>query len=211
METAASLLLILHITAGSAALATGTLAMLARKGGTTHRRSGSVFFWCMVAVATTALMLSTIRGSAFLFHIGVFSLYQAHGGWRSIRNKALKPTFQDVAMTAVGGINGGWMIATGHMVLMVFGAISMLLALQDTRTFLRSARGDQLPAKAWLRRHIGMMLGTYIATLTAFLLTALRELDLGVIAWLGPTAIGVPCIIYATRKFTGPRTRPVEA
>jgi hypothetical protein len=54
-------------------------------------------------------------------------------------------------------------------------------------------------------RHIGMMTGTYIATTTAFLLTALRSLDLGIIVWLTPTAIGVPFIILSTRRFVGRR------
>jgi len=196
-------LLVLHIIAGFTALLTGLLAIVSRKGGLLHRRSGRIFFWSMVAVAFTAVLLAALKGRVFLLHIGLFALYQAHGGWRSIRNKALLPAPQDWLLLAVGGINGVWMITTLNPVLLAFGGISVALAVGDVRTFVLTARGGKAPQKAWLQRHIGMMMGTYIATTTAFLITALASLDLGMAAWLGPTAIGVPFIIYATRRHTG--------
>ncbi len=203
MEQTAQLLLILHIATGFTALVTGLFAIVSRKGGKLHKRSGSIFFWCMVTVAITAVVLSAIRGNAFLLHIGLFALYQAHGGWSSIRNKALLPAAQDWALLAIGAVNGIWMLTTLNPVLMVFGGISVLLAFTDTRTFVHTARGGKAAPTAWLQRHIGMMIGTYIATTTAFLLTALRTLDLGMIVWLAPTVIGVPFIAIATRRFTG--------
>ena len=208
METIAQILLILHIATGMLALIAGLLAIGSRKGGALHRRSGLLFHACMVTVALTAVVLSGMKGNTFLFHIGLFALYQVHGGLRSVRNKTLVPATQDWAMLAVGGINGGFMVATLNPVLLVFGGISVMLALQDLSTFARKARGGTLPAGAWLRRHIGMMMGTYIATTTAFLLTALRSLDLGIIVWLAPTAIGVPFIILATRRAM--RQRPAQ-
>lgn len=204
MEQTAQLLLLLHIATGFIALLTGMLAILSRKGGMLHKRSGSIFFWCMVTVALTAVVLSAMRGHAFLLHIGLFALYQAHGGWRSIRNKALRPAGQDWVMLAIGGINGVWMVVSMNPVLMVFGGISVWLAIQDTRTFVSTARGGTVGPKAWLVRHIGMMMGTYIATTTAFLLTAMGRNDLGFMAWLAPTLIGVPFIVYATRRYVGP-------
>jgi uncharacterized membrane protein len=203
MEQTAQILLFLHIATGFTALVTGLLAIVSRKGGVLHKRSGSIFFWCMVTVALTAVVLSAMRGHAFLLHIGLFALYQAHGGWRSIRNKALRPAAQDWLLLAIGGLNGGWMVATLNPVLLVFGGISVWLAIQDTRTFIRTARRGTVGPKAWLVRHIGMMMGTYIATFTAFLLTAMGRNDLGGMAWLAPTIIGVPFIVYATRRFTG--------
>lgn len=202
MEYTAKVLLVLHIATGFIALIAGLLAIVSRKGGQLHKRSGSIFFWCMVTVSLSAVVLSALRGNSFLLHIGLFALYQAHGGWRSIRNKALLPAVQDWGMLAIGGFNGAWMLSTLNPVLMVFGGISVWLAIQDTRTFVHTARGGSAGPKAWLVRHIGMMMGTYIATTTAFLLTALRSLDLGMIVWLAPTVLGVPFIVYATRRHT---------
>jgi len=203
MEHTAKILLVLHIATGFIALITGFLAIVSRKGGRLHNRSGSIFFWCMVTVSLTAVVLSALRGNAFLLHIGLFALYQAHGGWRSIRNKALLPAAQDWVMLAIGGINGLWMLSTLNPVLLVFGGIGVSLAISDIRTFVHTTRGGKAGPKAWLQRHIGMMMGTYIATTTAFLLTALRSLDLGIIVWLAPTVLGVPFIVYATRRYTG--------
>lgn len=209
MEQLHTPLLLLHIASGFIALGTGLTAIISRKGGMLHRRSGSLFYWCMVAVAFTAVAMSAMKGHAFLLHIGLFALYQAHGGRRSIQNKTLMAAPQDWVMLAMGGINGGLMVASMNPVLMVFGGISLWLAAQDTQVFVRTARGHAAGPKAWLVRHIGMMMGTYIATTTAFLLTALRSLDLGIIVWLAPTAIGVPFIVIATRRFTSPRKTAV--
>ncbi len=212
METFLRFLLILHIAAGTTALATGLVAIVTRKGGRPHKRSGEVFFWCMVAVAVTALVISGIKGNAFLTHIALFSLYMAHAGRRSIHNKTLRPAVQDRTMLAVGAINGIWMASTLNVVLVVFGGISILLAGTDLRTFIRTSRGGVAPPMAWLQRHIGMMLGTYIATTTAFLLTALRSLELGWWLWLAPTFLGVPLIIWSTWRFTPRRKeRPTPA
>lgn len=103
-------------------------------------------------------------------------------------------------MLLIGGLNAIWMLTTLNMVLMIFGAIGGFLSLSDLRSFVHTARGGNVGPKAWLRRHIGMMMGTYIATTTAFLLTALKSLDLGLLVWLAPTILGVPFIILSSRR-----------
>lgn len=202
MDTLFRTLLALHVAAGFTALLTGLSAIASCKGGPLHARSGRLFHGAMVAVALTAVALSALKGGRFLLHIGLFALYQVHAGLRSIRNKGLRPAAQDWAGLMLGGGNGAFMIATGNVVLLVFGGISTLLALTDLRLFVRALRGQPLPPLAWLRRHIGMMLGTYIATTTAFLLTLMRHLDVGWLHFLFPTFIGVPFIAYATWRST---------
>lgn len=200
METIANVLLVLHIIAGSVALICGLLAIISAKGGILHRRSGRVFFWSMVAVAFSALGIASIHANVFLFRIGLFSLYMVHGGSRAIHNKALIAAPQDRAMLLVGGLNAIWMLSSLNVVLMTFGAIGLFLSLSDLRSFILTARGGKVDPKAWLRRHIGMMMGTYIATTTAFLLTALKSLDPGILVWLAPTILGVPFIIVSSRR-----------
>lgn len=204
-------LLALHVAAGLTALLSGLVAIASPKGRTLHGRSGRLFHGAMVAVALTAVALSALKGQRFLLHIGLFALYQVHAGLRSIRNKGLRPAAQDWAGLALGAVNGGLMIATGNIVLLVFGGISTALALTDLRLFVRALRGKALPHLAWLRRHIGMMLGTYIATTTAFLLTLMRDLDVGWPHFLGPTIIGVPFIAYASWRFTRRAPQPTGA
>ena len=202
MDTLFRTLLILHIIAGFTALVSGLLAIVSTKGGTLHARAGTVFHHAMVAVALTAVALSALKGGRFLLHIGLFALYQVHAGRRSVRNKSLLPAAQDWAGLALGGLNGLAMVATGNVVLLVFGSISTVLGITDLRLFVRAMRGLPPPHLAWLRRHIGMMLGAYIATTTAFLLTLMRDLDVGWIHFLAPTIVGVPLIAYSTWRST---------
>lgn len=59
--------------------------------------------------------------------------------------------------------------------------------------------------------HLGNMIGAYIATVTAVSATNLTPF-IGVVAWLWPTALGVPLIWYWQAKYgdTGPFKRWVS-
>ncbi|MFN9324320.1 MAG: hypothetical protein ACK6A5_02900, partial [Flavobacteriales bacterium] len=172
-------LLALHVAAGLTALLSGLVAIASPKGRTLHGRSGRLFHGAMVAVSLTAVALSALKGQRFLLHIGLFALYQVHAGLRSIRNKGLRPAAQDWAGLALGAVNGGLMIATGNIVLLVFGGISAALALTDLRLFLRALRGKALPHLAWQRRHKCKMLGTNKTTTTPNHHTQMRDQDEG--------------------------------
>src|SRR5437899_9863823 len=51
------MLLSIHIAAGGLAIVLGVVALLAKKGGTIHRRSGLLFVYSMVVLAPTAALL----------------------------------------------------------------------------------------------------------------------------------------------------------
>src|SRR3954470_4112374 len=51
------MLLSVHIFAGGLATVLGAVALIVRKGGTVHRRSGMLFVYAMVLMAITASML----------------------------------------------------------------------------------------------------------------------------------------------------------
>ena len=52
----------IHIAAGGLAMVLGAVALVARKGGTAHRRSGLLFVWVMVVMGTTASLLALRHG-----------------------------------------------------------------------------------------------------------------------------------------------------
>jgi uncharacterized membrane protein len=190
----------IHIAGGMAALFTGLAAILAPKGKRLHNRSGRVFFYGMMAVAVSAVYLGIAHWSEFLLHIAVFSFTLTYAGWRSIRNKSLRPSTLDWLVMALGLVNGGWMVSTLNTVLIVFGLIQGMNALNDLRTFIRLRRKQPLPPKAWLLRHIGSMLGAYIATATAFIVVNVRDVEPAWLPWLLPTVLGTPLIVYWSRK-----------
>jgi uncharacterized membrane protein len=76
--------LILHIAAGSLAFATGSIALLARKGATVHRRVGMVFFVSMLVMSTSALYLSILHQPGTIFS-SIFTFYLAATAWATVR------------------------------------------------------------------------------------------------------------------------------
>lgn len=90
---------------------------------------------------------------------------------------------------------------------MIFGGISISLVLGDIRIFIKTTRGLPIPRMAWLRRHIGMMMGTYIATVTAFIVTAgprtewYSSIQPQWLPWILPSLVLTPMIMYYTKKY----------
>ena len=52
----------IHVAAGGLAMVLGATALLAKKGGTIHRRSGLLFVYAMVVLGITAAMLGNVLG-----------------------------------------------------------------------------------------------------------------------------------------------------
>jgi uncharacterized membrane protein len=56
------MLLPIHVAAGGLAIVLGALALLVKKGGTVHRRSGLLFVYAMLVLGTTAAILGNVLG-----------------------------------------------------------------------------------------------------------------------------------------------------
>ena len=200
MPIISSALLALHIFAGYLALSAGAASMLARKGQSLHRQTGKIFYYSMLGVSASAISLSLAKGIPFLLFVGIFVLYQNYSGCRALRHKSLRPNRLDWAMLAAAFVNALFMLRTMNIVLLVFGAITLLLAFNDLKTYRAVLLGRRLPKLRWLSRHIGMMTGVYIGTLTAFLVVNVQLQPYWAL-WLAPTAVFVPLMRYWTWKF----------
>jgi len=193
-----------HIAAGSIALFAAPGAMLTVKGGRAHRRWGHVYVWAMGVVAVTALALATMRPNLFLALVAIFSFYLAFIGQRTIARRRLSPgqrvtalDWAGVVMAGSGAVglllyallpHGGgrpalWLVA------LIFGLVGLLLAGREMQGFWRPAADP----RAWWYRHMGNMLGAYIATVSAFSVVNFTFLP-PIVRWLWPTAVGVPLI-----------------
>jgi uncharacterized membrane protein len=202
MKLLITVVLIIHVVAGFAALGVGLWAILSKKGQRTHKLTGRTFFYLMLIVAVSAGIVSTIKLNEFLLLIAGFAAYQNIGGYRSVKNKGLSPNWIDWSATALGLVTGVFMIATFNTVLLVFGGICLSLVIVDLRTYYAVFAGKTIPKLAWLARHIGFMMGSYIATFTAFVVVNVRNVEPAWIPWLAPTAVGVPLMQYWTWKYT---------
>ena len=69
LERIARTLILVHAVFGGLALLLGAIALVARKGRTLHKRAGKGFYFTMLAVAATALVVSILPNheSPFLF------------------------------------------------------------------------------------------------------------------------------------------------
>jgi uncharacterized membrane protein len=206
MEVLFRILLIIHIASGSIALLSGTWVLVRAKGDQNHRRNGKRFHLAMLINGFSALIMSVIHPNYLLFVIGIFSLYLAESGRRMIAQGKLSGTLMTkiisgiMMLTALIFVGDGmykWVSGNNFgIVLIVFGTIALFLVRQDIRIFSLSNPEYRQRVNA----HIGKMTGSFISASTAFLVVNNTILP-GVIAWLLPTFLLVPMIIYWTRKY----------
>lgn len=212
-----NILLIIHIAGGGLSLLLGSYIMLAEKGGRRHKLIGNIYFYAMLTASVVALVMAYLHPNYFLFIIGVFTAYMLLTGKRYLSKK----TSADVTRVgwlitiimlvfALGFLGLGITYLFGGslfgIVLAVFGATAGLFVSVDYRNY----RGRATLRNYWLTAHFQRMIGSYIASATAFLVVNNQMLP-GVVAWLLPTAVLTPFIVRWTRKYGVPKKTPTIA
>ncbi|HET9054093.1 MAG TPA: hypothetical protein VFM90_07970, partial [Cyclobacteriaceae bacterium] len=71
-----------HVAAGAISLITAPVAMVVAKGGRAHRLAGRIFFWNMIYIFVTTVILATLHGRTFLLMVSVLSFYLVYSGYR---------------------------------------------------------------------------------------------------------------------------------
>jgi len=199
--------LFLHVVSGGVALITGFLAILFKKGQSKHRMAGRMYYYSMLVVGLSAITIAFMKHNHFLLHIGIFSGYLVYSGYRAIQEKNFRANALDWILLFVTLANSGFMIASMNIILVVFGGIGLVLSLGDLRFYVMKIRHKEIPKIQWLVRHIGMMMGAYISTFTAFLVVNITEVQYPVMVWLLPTILGSPLIAYWTKITISPKTK----
>ena len=200
-------LLILHITGGTISLLLGAFILAKKKGNRLHKLIGQIYFFALLMASLVALPMSYLHTNYFLFIIGVFTSYMLVSGKRYINKVEDTPikladwliTFLMFVFALFFIGLGGFNIFNANIfgiVLIVFGAIGLLFVYQDYINFTGKS-----PIKNFgLTTHLQRMIGSYVASVTAFLVVNNTLLP-GIIAWLLPTVIIVPLIVRWTRKY----------
>jgi hypothetical protein len=96
-----------HATAGTIALATGSIAIAARKGGVWHRRSGLVFVYAMIAMGLTAVGISVYEGKQAVGG-GALAAYLIFTAWTAISPLSAGGRRADMALMVLA-----WIFAIG--------------------------------------------------------------------------------------------------
>ncbi|GAB3023681.1 hypothetical protein [Natronobiforma cellulositropha] len=201
--------LLVHVAAGVVALLSGLVALLTRKGGQRHATGGTYYVYAMAVVVVTALPLALVDANLFLFTIAIFSGYLVFTGYRVLSRKRPEPgvaAYRDWAghlLMLVAGVGmigyGGWGWLSGSAIapaLIVFGIIGVTISVTNVREILEPP-ADRM---TWFYRHLGLMGGGYIATVTAAITVNLTVVP-PLARWLAPTLIGVPLIAYTVRSY----------
>lgn len=199
------LILISHIGAGVAALIAALLALFTAKGARGHVLAGRLYFYAMVIIFVTALVMAVINGRVMLFFIALFSFYLAYAGWRFAKNRKGFATLSDwiaagvILLVGVGmwGL-GFWYFAMGDgqfVTMGVFGAIALGLGVQGLRTH----RQQIATGKRRIALHLSHMMAGTIAVITATLVVNVDQEPVW-LWWILPTIIITPAIIWWARK-----------
>ena len=202
-----TLLLIFHIAAGGISLLTGSIVMLLKKGDKAHRTIGKIYFYSLLLASIVSFPMAYLHPNWFLFIIGVFTSYMLLTGNRYIQRKNIEQvSIYDWILAITMLIFGLGFVTTGisqiyhgtyfGIVLLVFGLISIAFVAQDWQNF----KGNSAIKNFGLTTHLQRMIGSYIASATAFLVVNNTILP-GVIAWLLPTVILTPLIFWWTKRY----------
>lgn len=209
MELLIKIALFLHALSGGISLIAGLFAIFSKKGQKIHLKSGLIYYWSMMAVVITGLILGTYRSNIFILTIAVFSFYMVFTGRRILGNKKeVRALLLDWTATLVCLSIGLFMLYLGIFnafrigfagavpMLLVFGFFLSWMCIEDVKLM----RSKQFKKGAYLIKHISRMGGSYIATSTAFLVVNI-DLQPQWIIWLLPTVIGTPMITMASKNW----------
>lgn len=217
MEKWLPVLMIAHISGGVLSLISGIVPMVVAKGNNTHRLFGKIFFFGMTVVFLTGFSVSLIKNLQFLFLISIFSYYLVASGYRSLYLKKLhrgqKATLVDWLLNFVAGVFMAGMVGWGIYLIInnngQMGTVSLIFGLIGIRGVIKSVRNFIIQPESrllWIEGHIAGMVGGYIASVTAFLVVN-NDDHIGlppVVAWLLPSVLLVPLIVYWVRRYKKP-------
>jgi len=210
MEQTIRTLIYIHAFFGGLGLITGMISISVKKGAINHKKAGKIFSFSMVISSLLSLFIARMPNheNLFLFLIGIFTIYMVLSGNRALTLKSKTKSKSDnidksiswamlltsIAMLIIGII--GMVQKIDNSILYVFfGCFGGFMTFKDFQTFRTFTENKN----AWIKSHIGRMLGALIASVTAFMVAGL---NIGTtLVWITPTILGTIYIVYWTTKF----------
>ena len=197
-----------HAAAGTAALAGGWVAIVARKGGPWHRRAGLVFVYAMIAMGLSAVAISVYEGKQGVAG-GAAAAYLIFTGWTTVRPLAGQRRSADMALlvlpvvVGIGGLIQGiaaldlpgrqseGVPAGMHLFL---ATVFLLAAMGDVRMIRAGGlRGSRRLARHLWRMCFGLFIasGSFVAQLVRmpFLPGSMRSLPVILAVSAGPLVV----------------------
>jgi uncharacterized membrane protein len=207
MDFLFKLLLTIHVITGMCALIIGAIVLTLKKGNKQHRLIGNLFYYCMLSAALISMPMAVLHPNYFLFIVGVFTTYMLLSGRRYLKIKTEKDVLKsDWLLVVIMLIFGFVFIILGvynliygltfGFVFLVFGLISLGFVRKDYLNYT----GKSKIKNFGLLSHIQRMVGSYIASVTAFIVVNNHGFVADILAWLLPTLILTPLIFKWSKE-----------
>ena len=153
------MLLPIHVAAGGVALALGAVALLVKKGGTIHRRSGLLFVCAMLVMGISAAILGNVGGGLMtVYFVGTaLTTVRPASAWtRTFDVAALMVVVGLALLTIVGGVKafnspGGFLNGVPFVMHFFLASVMLLAAAGDMRImrFGVPSGGPRLARHLW--------------------------------------------------------------
>jgi uncharacterized membrane protein len=167
-----------HVVAGTIAVLTGFVALFALKGGSLHRRSGSIFAYAMLVMSLSGAVIAVGRfGAAMNIPAVLVTAYLVTTALLTVRPSsprvlqaergAMFAAFGLALVCVIAAVNSASSGQMGFVYpLAIFGAVVCSAAVGDRRML----RAGRLQGSARLSRHLWRMcLALFIASASFFL------------------------------------------
>lgn len=215
MELLENILRYSHVLSGGVVLLTGILAIIIKpRGSNFHKKVGITYFYGMLWIFISSVLLNFFRFNFFLSMISVFSFYLSFSAYRVLKrktpDKVIWIDWIGSISTIIAGIAfvcfGIYIIYTNQNIVlgflsMFFGAFTFWTAWSDIVIFRKTEYDDKM---WWYFHHAGNMTGSFIAAVTAFSVNVLPKFtpdsEINWIYWLLPTAVGTPILMRIIKK-----------
>lgn len=202
-EATIQTLILVHVLFGATALLTGSVALVVKKGGFIHRKSGLAFVVTMIISSVVSMIVAVQPNhkNTFLLSIGILTIYFVIGGYLALRYKKKHVNLlPDKCLALTMLIIGIAMMShplymnSLNVVMLIFGILGFIFAFRD---FLHFGKHEELQ-KHWLPLHLGKITGGYISAFTAFIVV--NQYLPGIIGWILPGVLGGIFIALSTRR-----------
>lgn len=219
METFIKTLIYIHAFLGGVGLLSGLSSIYFRKGNTSHKKFGKIFSAAMISSSLISLIIARLPNheNTFLFLIGLFTIYMILAGNRALTFKSKEKSAADtldkiisgsmlfISIIMLGlGVLGILQKIEGSILYVFFAGFGLFMSVNDFKNFKRFTTNKI----AYLKSHIGRMVGALIASFTAFLVAGLHFNE--IIYWMAPTVLGTVYIIYWIKKVDKPKVSAIK-
>ena len=202
-QSTIQVLIYIHVVFGAIALLSGSISLVAKKGGFLHRKCGLVFVFTMLISSILSMTVAVQPGhiNTFLFSIGILTMYFVIGGYLALRyKKKYVNLMADKCLALTMFVIGIAMVSNAlfsgdlNIVLLVFGLLGIVFAVKDFANFYFHEELHE----HWLTLHLGKITGGYISAFTAFIVV--NQYIPGIVGWILPGVIGGIFIAFSIIK-----------